>query len=107
MAYKDWEKHLCERHFAARLSGSTWSPPSWLRRRRQARRIAALGNTGRQQRMTSRGQGSMGFLRLQHRSNTLHMVAVLARWGVPGPWALALARRWERARHGWLDANGK
>lgn len=106
MAYKDWERHLYERHFASRLSDSTWSAPSWLRRGRRRQRHALPGNTGRRSRMSSRGQASGGFLRLQHESNALRIVAVLARWGVPGPWALALARRWERARRGWSNADG-
>ena len=106
MAYRDWEKHLCERHVAPRLSGPPWFPPSLWRRSRHGQGIAALGQTDWQSRLSSRGHACVGLIRLQHQLNALHIMAALVRWGVPRPWALALARRWERVTHGWLYTAG-
>lgn len=103
VAYREWETHLCERHVASRRSGASWPVPV-LRHPRPSPGIARRGNAGRTSRRLSRGHACVGLRWLQHQLNALHLMAALVRWGVPRPWALALARRWERASHAWLYA---
>jgi len=106
VSYRDWETHLCKRYGVRRRSGAPWPLPV-LGHPRPSQGIAHSGNAGRQSRRLSRGHASAGLLWLQHQLSALHLMVVLDRWGVPRPWVLALARRWERVRHAWLDAAGR
>lgn len=98
VAYRDWEVNSCERKVAPGRSGAR------LLLRYDWRRLGLTPAviTTRPSRQRARGQASVGFRRLQHELNALHIMAALIRWGVPRYWALALARRWERVFHGWL-----
>jgi hypothetical protein len=101
LAYRDWEAHLSERHVDATRSDT----PALHRAMRQNRLGAPIGChriAGRPSRRWSRSHASVGLRWLQHRLNALHLMAAMVRWGVPKPWALALARRWERASRAWL-----
>ena len=101
MAYRDWEAHLSERHVSATRSG-TPARHRVIQQNRPSPPIGCHWIAGRRSRRGSRSHGSVGLKWLQHRLNALHLMAGMVRWGVPKPWALALARRWERASRAWL-----
>jgi hypothetical protein len=107
VAYRDWEEHLRKRDMAATGSGAAL----FLRATQRGRLNPPIGRhwfRGRPTRRGRRSHPSVGLRWLQHQLNALHLMAVMVRWGVPRPWALRLARRWERASRAWLyTANPK
>ena len=103
MAYRDWETHLCERHAAEARSGALAPLPA-LRQRRPIPPNALNRTAGRPSWRVPRGHTSVGICWLQHKLNALHLMDTLVRWGVPRPWALTLARCWERISRAWLYA---
>ena len=87
------------------------SPQSPRRTSGTGRQIESSRNTGassdRQCRVPSRLKISMLRRFLRHHLNALHVMAILVRWGIPRTWALAMARRWERASRWWLYPTGR
>ena len=87
------------------------SPQSPRRTSGTGRQIEFPRNTGassdRQCRVPSRLKISMLRRFLRHHLNALHVMAILVRWGIPRTWALAMARRWERASRWWLYPTGR
>ena len=102
MAGQDEESSRAETYSAPRVSIAPGSSASWRWRTKQGQQIAPRWTAGRVASGASRGHTSPRLLQLQHHLNALHLMAVLARWGIPRRWARALARCWERMSHGWL-----
>ncbi len=102
MEGQDGESSRVETHSAPRVSIAPRSPGSWRWRTNEGQQIAPRWTAGRVASGASGGRTSRGLLQLQHHLNALHLMAVLARWGIPRRWARALARCWERMSHGWL-----
>ncbi len=106
MAGKEGESNRVETHSAPRVSVAPGSPASWRWRTKLDPQIAPRWTAGRVLSGASWGHTPRGLFQLQHHLNALHLMAVLARWGIPRRWARALARCWERMSHGWLYGSG-